>query len=100
MFLWDKKNKSSMWLVSADVDLTIGMKDIAKMVGVKPDNLRFCDGEVLASLLGCRQGTTNLFALLNDRERKVKYLLDSKLFNAQWASFHPMDNCASTVINQ
>ena len=54
MFLWDKKNKSSMWLVSADVDLTIGMKDIAKMVGVKPDNLRFCDGEVLASLLGCR----------------------------------------------
>jgi hypothetical protein len=43
-----------LFLVSADLDLTIGTKDIAKMVGVKPDNLRFCDGPELGTLLGCR----------------------------------------------
>lgn len=100
MFLWDKKDKSKMWVVSADVNLTIGLKDIAKLVGVKPDNMRFVDENILESLLGCRKGTTNLFALLNDKQKTVRYLLDSKLFNAKWASFHPMDNCASTVINQ
>jgi Ala-tRNA(Pro) deacylase len=99
MLLWDKKDKTKIWLVSADVNLTIGTKDIAKIVGVKPDNFRFAEGDVLGSILGCRQGTTNMFALLNDKERKVKYLLDSKLFNAEWASFHPMDNAASTVVN-
>lgn len=99
MFLWDKKNKANMYLISLDVNSKIGMKDIAKMVGVKPDNFRFCDPDVLGNLLGCRQGTANLFALLNDSGKKVTYMLDSKLFNATWASFHPMDNCASTVIN-
>jgi len=54
LFLWDKKNKEKMYLISADVDLTLGMKDVAKMVGVKPDNFRFVDVDVTFNVLGCR----------------------------------------------
>ena len=42
----------------------------------------------------------NYYAMINDTGKAVKILLDQKLVDADSASFHPMDNCASTVINQ
>lgn len=38
--------------------------------------------------------------MLNDTEKKVKVILDKRLLDAEWCSFHPMDNTASTAINR
>jgi Ala-tRNA(Pro) deacylase len=51
-------------------------------------------------LIGCKKGMVNIFSMLNDTEKKVKIILDQRLFDAEWASFHPMDNTASTAINK
>ena len=38
--------------------------------------------------------------MINDTEKKVKILVDKALVDAEWSSFHPMDNSASTAINK
>ena len=42
----------------------------------------------------------NLYSLVNDPSKKVIFLLDKNLLDAPWASFHPMDNHASTCVNK
>lgn len=54
LFFWDKKNKQKLVLVCAAHDTKIVSKDVAKRVGVKPDNLRMADKEPLEKYLGCR----------------------------------------------
>ena len=38
--------------------------------------------------------------MINDADKKVKVMIDQKLMDAEWSSFHPMDNSASTCINK
>ena len=42
----------------------------------------------------------NYFAILNDTQRQVKVVVDKRLLDANYASFHPMDNTGSTAINK
>ncbi len=44
LFLWDKKNKEKLVLICAALDTKIVTKDVAKRVGIKPDNFRMADG--------------------------------------------------------
>jgi len=99
LFLNDKKKKENMWLVSAAVDTEIDMKGLAKHLKVGSGNLRGADLDVLESVLGCRKGTCNFFAIVNDVEKKCKVIIDQKLMNAEFVSFHPMDNSGSTAIS-
>ena len=99
LFLNDKKKKENMWLVSAAVDTEIDMKGLAKHLKVGSGNLRGADLDVLDSVLGCRKGTCNFFAIVNDEEKKCKVIIDQKLMNAEFVSFHPMDNSGSTAIS-
>lgn len=82
----------------ADLNTTIDTKALAKHL--KASNLRAADEESLKNLLNGEKGKVNYFSIINDKEKKVKLILDKVLFDAEWASFHPMDNTASTCINQ
>jgi len=42
----------------------------------------------------------NYFAMINDTGKNVKMIIDEKLMEAKFASFHPMDNTGSTAINK
>jgi|APSaa5957512535_1039671.scaffolds.fasta_scaffold220554_1 hypothetical protein len=42
----------------------------------------------------------NYFAMVNDTEKKVKIIVGQELLDAEFASFHPMDNSGSTAINK
>jgi len=76
LFLHDKKNKEKMWLVSAAVDTEVDMKGLNKYLGVGSGNLRAAEAEALESILGCRKGVCNYFAMINDTEKKVKIIID------------------------
>ena len=99
LFLWDKKNKDKIWLVCAAATTEFDMKEFNKYVKVGSGNLRGADEDVLFSVLGCKKGMVNFFSIVNDVEKKVKLVIDKKLMDAPWASFHPMDNTGSTAIN-
>ena len=100
LFLYDKKKKEQMWLVCAGVDTEVDMKGLNKYLPVGSGNLRGADAESLENVLGCRKGVCNYFAMINDVEKKVKIIMDKRLMDAEFVSFHPMDNTGSTAINK
>merc|ERR1712071_426339 len=71
---------------------------IAKSIGAK--ELRFADKETLLKTLAVAQGSVTPFALMNDRERQVHFVLDHCLFDRSddYVNFHPLSNDATTSI--
>jgi len=100
LFLHDKKKKENLWLVCAAADTEVDLKALNKHVKCSSGNLRAADADALEKYLGCRKGMVNYFSTINDVDKKVMVLFDKKLTEASWVSFHPMDNSASTCINQ
>lgn len=97
LFLKDKKKK--LWLLSARHDAEIKLGDVAKKVGA-PGGLRLADETLLKETLGVTQGCVTAYALINDTNCNVKFLLDDELINGKYdkISFHPMVNSATTAI--
>lgn len=101
LFLYDKKKKERLWLVICAHDTAFTMKALEKNFGVGSGNLRGADPELLESTLGVKGGSVNIFALLNDKENKVKLVIDSTLLqNYDFVGFHPMQNDFTTAIKK
>lgn len=100
LFLYDRKNKDKMWLVCADVDTNIDLKALNKYLPCSSGSLRAADHDSLYKYTGCKQGMCNYFSMINDVNKAVKIIVDQKLIDAPFASFHPMDNTGSTAINK
>ena len=100
LFLYDKKKKENVWLVCADVNNEFDLKLLAKHLGVGASNLRGADEVSLKNYLGCVKGMVNYFSMINDTDKKVKVIVDQRLIDAEFASFHPMDNSASTAVTK
>ena len=80
LFLRDKKK--SLWLYCAPHFVNVSLGDLAKEVGAR-GGLRFADEEVLISTLGVRQGCVTVFGLVNDRDHKVKLILDRSFWEVE-----------------
>jgi len=97
LFLKDKKK--NLYLLAAVHDKEVKLNDVAKKVGAK--ELRFGDESVMLELLGVSQGCVTAYALANDRNKSVKFIVDSALLDGSFSSvnFHPMVNTATTQIS-
>ncbi len=49
--------------------------------------------------LGVTPGSVTAFALVNDRERRVRFVLDRALAEAERVNFHPLTNTATTGVS-
>lgn len=58
----------------------------------------FASPEILAATLGVLPGSVTPFAAFNDHERKVRFVLDSRLRQAATISAHPLVNTMTTTI--
>merc|ERR1712107_242625 len=96
-FLKDKKK--NLYLLSAKYDRDIKLNDIAASIGAK--DLRLADESVLFDKLGVRQGCVTAYALVNDTEKCVKFLVDKQLVDGshEAVNFHPMVNTATTRLS-
>ena len=88
-----------MWLVSAHVDTEVNLNALEKHLNVKNGGLKWADEGRLFTYLGCVKGMVNYYAILNDNTNAVVMMVDKKLIEAPFASFHPMDCTASTAIS-
>jgi len=97
LFLKDKKK--NLYLLSAKYDRDIKLNDIAKAIGAK--ELRFADESVMFEKLGVRQGCVTAYALVNDKEKSVKFVVDKELVDGSTdaVNFHPLVNTATTRIS-
>jgi Ala-tRNA(Pro) deacylase len=96
LFLKDKKG--AVWLVSARQDTVVDLKRLPRAIG--SDRLSFGREELLWELLGVRPGSVTALALINDPARRVTFVLDRALWEADVVNFHPLTNAATTALSQ
>ena len=94
LFLKNKKN--NFFLISCEENENIDLKKISKSLHL--GNISFAKEKYLNEYLGIKPGSVSPFALLNDRENKVDFYLENKLFDSQMINFHPLTNTLTVTI--
>ncbi len=95
LFLKDKKG--ALFLVVAGEDALIDLKRLNGRIGSA--RLSFGKPDLLMEVLGVTPGTVSPFTLINDRDQRVKIVLDSTLMTEKIVNFHPLTNEATTSIS-
>ena len=96
LFLKDKKGR--LWLISARQDTVIDLKAAPRLIG--SDRLSFGNETLMFETLGVRPGSVTALGLINDTERRVSFVLDRRLWEADIVNFHPLTNTATTALSQ
>ena len=96
LFLKDAKGR--LWLISAADSTAIDLKRLHGVIG--STRLSFGSAELLGETLGVAPGSVTAFALVNDPDHKVTFVLDRVLAEAGHVNFHPLENTATTTIDR
>lgn len=96
--LFLKDAKGHLWLVCALGETQIDLKRLPPVIGAA--RLSFGSAALMQVALGVTPGSVTLFALINDRARRVKLVLDAALLESEPVNFHPLANTATTAISQ
>lgn len=96
LFLKDARDQ--LWLVSAEGHARIDLKRLHHVIGSA--RLSFGSAQLMAEALGVTPGSVTAFALLNDTDRRVRFVLDRTLAEAEQVNFHPLTNTATTTVSR
>jgi len=96
LFLKDRKGR--LWLISARQDTVIDLKAAPRIIG--SDRLSFGNEALMFETLGVRPGSVTALGLINDVDRRVTFVLDRRLWQADVVNFHPLTNTATTALTQ
>jgi len=94
LFLKDKKG--ALFLVVAEEDRAIDMKELRHKIGA--NHLSFGKPDLLMEVLGVEPGSVTVLALINDTENRVNVVIDEAIMEADVLNCHPLVNTATTVI--
>lgn len=95
LFLKDAKDQ--LWLISARDTTQIDLKRLHAVIGSA--RLSFGNAALMEETLGVTPGSVTAFALVNDTERRVRFVLDRALAEAERVNFHPLTNTATTGVS-
>ena len=93
LFLKDAKDQ--LWLISAEDRTVIDLKRLPPVIGAA--RLSFGNAALMEAALGVTPGSVTAFALINDRDHRVRFVLDRALAEAPLVNFHPLTNTATTL---
>lgn len=96
--LFLKDGKGQLWLISALGETQIDLKRLPPVIGAA--RLSFGAEALMVETLGVTPGSVTAFALVNDADRKVRFVADLALMQADPVNFHPLTNAATTAISQ
>lgn len=96
LFLKDKKGQ--LWLISARQDTVVDLRRLHRHIG--SDRLSFGNAELMHETLGVTPGSVTAFGLVNDRDHRVRFVLDKALDEAEIVNFHPLTNTATTAVSR
>ncbi len=94
--LFLKNKKGGMWLVTCLEDRRIDLKALAARLG--SGRFSFGSAQRLMTYLGVEPGAVTPFAVINDRRRAVKMVLDRGVLAAAPVHAHPLVNDMTTSI--
>ena len=90
------KSKKSFVLMTVKGDKRVDLKAMAKAMGFS--SFSFGKEDELFSLLSLAPGSVTPMGLLNDKERRVEFYLDSE-FKDGLIHVHPMENTSSILLS-
>ena len=96
--LFLKDHKGQLWLISALGETKIDLKTLPGVIGSA--RLSFGSEERLYAALGVRPGSVTAFALINDPEQRVRFVIDKALYDSDPINFHPLSNDATTAVTR
>lgn len=96
--LFLKDAKGQLWLVSAEGHAQIDLKRLRAVIGSA--KLSFGNAELMQETLGVTPGSVTAFGLINDTDRRVRFVLDSTLAEAELVNFHPLTNTGTTTVSR
>ena len=96
--LFLKDHRGQLWLISARQDTVIDLKRAAAAMG--SGRLSFGNETLMYDTLGVRPGSVTALSLINDIDRRVTFVLDRRLWDADIVNFHPLTNTATTALDQ
>ncbi len=88
LFLKDKKD--NFFLISCCEDKTIDLKKLRSAINVK--NISFASDVYLKKFLNVNPGAVTPMALINDKNKIVKFFLDKDIIKSNSVNFHPLLN--------
>ena len=96
--LFLKDAKGQLWLISALGETRIDLKSLPARIGSA--RLSFGSPERLYEALGVTPGSVTAFALINDPEHRVRFVIDTALLAHETINFHPLSNDATTAVSR
>lgn len=95
LFLKDKAGE--IVLISAWAESVLKLNQVHRLLGTK--RLSFGPPDLMEELLGVVPGSVTAFALINDIDVRVRFVLDQALMAFETINFHPLHNGATTAIS-
>jgi len=96
LFLCNRQ-KTEFYLLLMDGDKPFHTKDLSKQIG--SSRLSFAPPEAMADLLGVTPGSATILGLMNDREHRVKLVLDRSVTDLDRFGCHPCINTSSLALS-
>jgi len=96
--LFLKDADGQLVLIAAEAHGNLRLNQLHKLIGTR--RLSFGATELMTEVLGVVPGSVTAFALMNDREGRVRFLVDAVLAKAEVVNFHPLVNTGTTAISQ
>ena len=94
--LFMKDKDGVIVLISAHAESELKLNQLHKLIGTR--RLSFASAELMVDCLGVTPGSVTAFALMNDTEGRVRFVVDAALMRHDPLNFHPLVNTATTAI--
>jgi len=94
--LFMKDKDGAIVLISAHAESRLKLNQLHKLIGTR--RLSFASAELMEEVLGVVPGSVTGFALMNDTEGRVRFILDAALEAYEAVNFHPLVNTATTRV--
>lgn len=90
------RTKKSFYLLMMPADKHFETRPVSDQVG--SSRLGFADEEMLCKLLDLTPGSVSVMGLMNDKENRVKLLMDEDILKGEYFGCHPCINTTSLRI--
>ena len=94
--LFIKDAGKQYWLVVLPAERSVDTKILATTIGAKRTS--FGSADDLVRILGVEPGSVTPLAMINDREKQVRLVLDAAMLDAEAVLVHPLVNTATLIM--
>ena len=97
--LFVKDKKDNYFLLVIEQNARVELNRVHQIIGAK-SRLSFGKPDQLMEYLGITPGSVTAFSVLNDKDNRVKVIIDKPLLDHEKINCHPLTNEMTTTISQ